>query len=108
MSNVEPVAVAILAKAPLPGLAKTRLIPALGREGAALSHAVASVRAISRACNSAAPSRPSAGMSRVFARPGSGALARIATATGSMVDISVASGERRGIRAQEECHAQPP
>jgi rSAM/selenodomain-associated transferase 1 len=31
----EPVAVAVLAKAPLPGLAKTRLIPALGAEGAA-------------------------------------------------------------------------
>ena len=31
----EPVAVAILAKAPMPGLAKTRLAPALGAEGAA-------------------------------------------------------------------------
>jgi rSAM/selenodomain-associated transferase 1 len=31
----EPVAVAVLAKAPLPGLAKTRLIPALSAEGAA-------------------------------------------------------------------------
>jgi len=31
----EPVAVAILAKAPLPGLAKTRLAPALGADGAA-------------------------------------------------------------------------
>ena len=33
--NPEPVAVAILAKAPLPGLAKTRLAPALGADGAA-------------------------------------------------------------------------
>jgi glycosyltransferase A (GT-A) superfamily protein (DUF2064 family) len=32
----EPVAVAILAKAPVPGFAKTRLIPVLGAEGAAL------------------------------------------------------------------------
>ena len=31
----EPVAIAILAKAPVPGFAKTRLIPALGAEGAA-------------------------------------------------------------------------
>jgi rSAM/selenodomain-associated transferase 1 len=31
----EPVAIAILAKAPVAGLAKTRLVPALGREGAA-------------------------------------------------------------------------
>lgn len=31
----DPVAVAILAKAPLPGFAKTRLIPVLGAEGAA-------------------------------------------------------------------------
>ena len=33
--SAEPVAVAILAKAPLPGLAKTRLAPALGANGAA-------------------------------------------------------------------------
>ena len=33
--SAEPVAVAILAKAPLPGLAKTRLAPALGADGAA-------------------------------------------------------------------------
>ncbi|MBM3530331.1 MAG: glycosyltransferase [Alphaproteobacteria bacterium] len=31
----EPVAIAIMAKAPIPGAAKTRLIPALGAEGAA-------------------------------------------------------------------------
>ena len=43
----EPVAVAVLAKAPIPGFAKTRLIPALGAEGAAalasrlIDHAVA-------------------------------------------------------------------
>ena len=30
MSAIEPVAIAILAKAPIPGFAKTRLIPALG------------------------------------------------------------------------------
>jgi rSAM/selenodomain-associated transferase 1 len=33
--NPDPVAIAILAKAPLPGLAKTRLMPALGADGAA-------------------------------------------------------------------------
>jgi rSAM/selenodomain-associated transferase 1 len=33
--TAEPVAIAILAKAPLPGLAKTRLAPALGADGAA-------------------------------------------------------------------------
>jgi uncharacterized protein len=35
MAATEPVAVAILAKAPVAGFAKTRLIPALGAEGAA-------------------------------------------------------------------------
>jgi rSAM/selenodomain-associated transferase 1 len=35
MPTPEPVAIAILAKAPLPGLAKTRLAPALGSDGAA-------------------------------------------------------------------------
>ena len=34
-ANPEPVAVAILAKAPVPGLAKTRLAPTLGADGAA-------------------------------------------------------------------------
>jgi uncharacterized protein len=33
--GLEPVAIAILAKAPLPGLTKTRLVPALGADGAA-------------------------------------------------------------------------
>ena len=33
--STEPVTIAILAKAPVPGLAKTRLEPVLGREGAA-------------------------------------------------------------------------
>lgn len=47
MSGVPATAIVVLAKAPLPGLAKTRLIPALGAEGAAalagrlLDHAVA-------------------------------------------------------------------
>ena len=47
----EAVAVAVLAKAPLPGFAKTRLIPALGAEGAALlqarliEHAIATASA---------------------------------------------------------------
>jgi rSAM/selenodomain-associated transferase 1 len=35
MSAIEPVAIAILAKAPIPGFAKTRLIPLLGAGGAA-------------------------------------------------------------------------
>jgi rSAM/selenodomain-associated transferase 1 len=46
----EPVAVAVLAKAPLPGFAKTRLIPVLGAEGAALLQARLVERAIATAC----------------------------------------------------------
>ena len=53
MSTIEPVAVAILAKAPLPGLAKTRLIPALGREGAALLQARLIARTLATACAAA-------------------------------------------------------
>ena len=34
MAN-DPVAIAVLAKAPVPGFAKTRLIPVLGADGAA-------------------------------------------------------------------------
>jgi len=53
MSTVEPIAVAILAKAPIAGLAKTRLIPALGREGAALLQARLIARTLATACAAA-------------------------------------------------------
>jgi rSAM/selenodomain-associated transferase 1 len=46
----EPVAVAVLAKAPLPGFAKTRLIPALGAEGAALLQARLVEHAVETVC----------------------------------------------------------
>jgi rSAM/selenodomain-associated transferase 1 len=49
MAAIEPVAVAILAKAPIPGLAKTRLIPALGAEGAAALQARLTERALATA-----------------------------------------------------------
>jgi len=45
----EPIAVAILAKAPLPGLAKTRLAPALGVDGAAALQARFIERAVETA-----------------------------------------------------------
>jgi hypothetical protein len=46
---IEPVAVAVLAKAPLPGFAKTRLIPLLGPERAARLQAQLIVRAVATA-----------------------------------------------------------
>jgi uncharacterized protein len=49
----EPVAIAVLAKAPLAGFAKTRLIPMLGAEGAALLQARLIERAITTACAAA-------------------------------------------------------
>jgi hypothetical protein len=45
-----PVAVAVLAKAPIPGFAKTRLIPMLGDDGAARLQARLIERAIATAC----------------------------------------------------------
>src|SRR5215470_17906082 len=45
----EPVAIAVLAKAPLPGFAKTRLIPALGADGAAQLQARLTARAVATA-----------------------------------------------------------
>lgn len=45
----EPVAVAVLAKAPIPGFAKTRLIPALGEAGAAALQARLIERAVTTA-----------------------------------------------------------
>ena len=47
---VDRTAIAILAKAPLPGLAKTRLIPVLGAEGAAALAAQLIGRAVATAC----------------------------------------------------------
>jgi rSAM/selenodomain-associated transferase 1 len=50
MPTNEPIAVAILAKAPIPGLAKTRLIPTLGREGAARLQSRLIARTLVTAC----------------------------------------------------------
>ncbi len=47
---IEPVALAVLAKAPIPGFAKTRLIPVLGAEGAAALQARLTERAVATAC----------------------------------------------------------
>jgi uncharacterized protein len=49
----EPVALAILAKAPVAGLVKTRLIPALGADGAAALHARLIERTVEIACAAA-------------------------------------------------------
>jgi hypothetical protein len=49
----EPVAVAVLAKAPLAGFVKTRLIPALGAEGAAALQERLIERAVETACAAA-------------------------------------------------------
>lgn len=46
----EAIAIAVLAKAPLPGFAKTRLIPALGAAGAALLQARLVERSVATAC----------------------------------------------------------
>ena len=48
-----PVAIAVLAKAPLAGFAKTRLIPALGADGAARLQAKLTTRAVAVACAAA-------------------------------------------------------
>jgi len=49
----EPIAVAVLAKAPIAGFAKTRLIPVLGADGAALLQARLVERAAATACAAA-------------------------------------------------------
>src|SRR5690348_9137202 len=48
-----PVSAAVFAKAPVPGFAKTRLIPRLGSEGAAWLQARLTRRAVEIACKSA-------------------------------------------------------
>jgi rSAM/selenodomain-associated transferase 1 len=49
-ARAEPVAVAILAKAPVPGFAKTRLIPELGAHGAAALQEHLIERSVAAAC----------------------------------------------------------
>lgn len=49
MPSTEPVAIAILAKAPIAGLAKTRLMPALGAHGAAMLQEALTARAVETA-----------------------------------------------------------
>jgi uncharacterized protein len=51
--DIEAVAIAILAKAPVAGFAKTRLAPALGLEGAASLQARLVARAVATACAAA-------------------------------------------------------
>jgi hypothetical protein len=51
LAGPEPVALAILAKAPVPGFAKTRLAPALGAERAATLQARFLERAVTTACS---------------------------------------------------------
>src|ERR1700719_5162094 len=72
--------------------------------------AVVTTRSMSLACRLAAPSAPSTGTSRVLARPGCGALARIATATGSGLpwNISIGSRQPRRICADKIRESQPP
>src|SRR5215467_5207330 len=70
------------------------------------AHAVATARSTRRACNAAAPSAPSAGMRRVLAKPGSGALASTAIATGSFIAVSLRELFRIGT--EEIGEPQPP
>src|SRR5215510_2113427 len=76
----------------------------------ATSHAVATVRRIRHAWRCAAPSAPSAGINRVLVRRATGALARIAMATGSGLAwrIAVTAGERGGLDAEPVGEPQAP
>src|SRR5712671_4783950 len=76
----------------------------------AAAQAVSVARAMKRACRAAAPSGPSAAASRVLAKPGSGALARIATATASRPARAMAVSRRElvGRGAEKETEPQAP
>src|SRR5262249_53302225 len=76
----------------------------------AAAGAVVTTRAMSRAGRRAAPSAPNTGTSRVLARPGSGALARIAMATGSGLpgNITIRSRQSSRICAEKIRQSQPP
>ena len=60
----EPVAVAVLAKAPIPGFAETRLIPVLGARGAAMLQGRLVERAVETACAAAGECRSACGRAR--------------------------------------------
>ena len=73
MSNVEPVPIAILAKAPIPGLAKTRLAASLGLQGAARLQERLIVRTLETACAAAT------GPVRLWAAPDESHFRELAT-----------------------------
>src|SRR5687767_8998851 len=62
---------------------------------------------MSCACRNAAPAAPSSGISRVFAAPGRGALAKTMTRVASLVR-GIAEREPVGIGAEAVCEAQAP
>src|SRR5579885_3084474 len=66
--------------------------------------AVATVRSVSLSCSTAAAWAPLAGMSRVLAKPGIGAFARMAMSG----VIAIGAGEPRRVGAEEIAQAQLP
>src|SRR5262245_9847431 len=73
----------------------------------AAAAAVSTVRVTMRACSVAAPSLPSSMASRVLTRPGTGALARLATVPRSTVTGHIPVAARQAGRLRAEIIGQP-
>jgi rSAM/selenodomain-associated transferase 1 len=95
----EPVALAILAKAPIAGAAKTRLIPALGAAGAAALHARLIERTVETACQA------SIGPMTLWVTPAPRHAYFTALASRFPVGLAVQPDGDLGARMLAPCHA---
>ena len=101
-SGAEPVDIAIFARAPVPGQCKTRLIPALGAEGAAELHRRMLGRTI--ACALAAGTGPVS----LWCAPDTTHPAFAALASSGPVELRPQTGDDLGARMLAAFVAQPP
>jgi rSAM/selenodomain-associated transferase 1 len=114
--NPDPVAIAILAKAPLPGLAKTRLAPVLGAEGAANLQARFIERTVTTAQSAAvgpvtlwvAPDRHHPAFQTIAARLGVALAAQPEGDLGVRMMAAVAAARGPAIVVGTDCPALAP
>ena len=110
---IEPTAVAVLAKAPVAGLAKTRLIPVLGADGAALLQARLIERAVETARAAAlgpvtvwaTPDANHAVLQAVGARPGVSLAVQAAGDLGTRMLAAITAARTSALVIGTDCPA---
>ncbi len=114
--NSDPVAIAILAKAPLPGLAKTRLAPVLGADGAAnlqarfIAHTVTTAQsaAVGPVTLWASPDHHHPAFRQIAASPGVALAAQPEGDLGARMMAAVEAARGPAIVVGTDCPALTP